>query len=175
MPGVNNDCYIHYYIQKQTTSIGDILVFPCTGVDTMADSSQFTQGGSKVRRSCQSTIVGGACTELRHSDRNLRTVWFEKEDLKKNTGWIFIIVGWMRTHTSNTHLCSNNKWILHPMTPLMLLRGGINAFTQQLQLYALILGAETGLSRHNLVWLLYAIAFLHWNLSRHRAAFYSGV
>ncbi len=83
MPGVNNDCYIHYYIQKQTTSIGDILVFPCTGVDTMADSSQFTQGGSKVRRSCQSTIVGGACTELRHSDRNLRTVWFEKEDFKK--------------------------------------------------------------------------------------------
>ncbi len=31
-------------------SIGDILVFPCTGVDTMADSSQLTQGGSKVRR-----------------------------------------------------------------------------------------------------------------------------
>ncbi len=30
-------------------------------------------GGSKVRRSCQSTIVGGACTELHHSDRNLRT------------------------------------------------------------------------------------------------------
>ncbi len=53
--------------------IGDILVFPCTGVDTMADSSQLTQGGFKVRRSCQSTIVGAACTELRHSDRNLRT------------------------------------------------------------------------------------------------------
>ncbi len=26
------------------------LVFPCTGVDTMADSSQLTQGGSKLRR-----------------------------------------------------------------------------------------------------------------------------
>ncbi len=33
-----------------------------------ADSSQLTQGGSKVRRSCQSTIVG--------------TAWFEKEDFK---------------------------------------------------------------------------------------------
>ncbi len=29
--------------------IGDILFFPCTGVDTMADSSQLTQGMSKVR------------------------------------------------------------------------------------------------------------------------------
>ncbi len=49
------------------------LVFPCTGVDTMADSSQFTQGGSNVRWSCQSTIVGGVCAELHHSDRALRT------------------------------------------------------------------------------------------------------
>ncbi len=89
------------------------LAFPCTRVDTMADSSQLTQGGSKVRRSCQSTIVEAVCTELRHSDRNLRTAWFEKGDFKtgifkKNTGWIFIIIGWMCTHTSNTYLCSNN-------------------------------------------------------------------
>ncbi len=45
MSGVNDDCFIHYYIQQQNTSIGDIHVFPCTGVDTMADSSQHTQGG----------------------------------------------------------------------------------------------------------------------------------
>ncbi len=36
-------------------------------------SSQLTQGGSKVRQPCQSTIVGAACTQLCHSDRNLRT------------------------------------------------------------------------------------------------------
>ncbi len=54
----------------------------------MVDSSQLTQftqltqGGSKVRRPCQSTIVGAACTELRHSDRNIRTAWFEKGDFK---------------------------------------------------------------------------------------------
>ncbi len=30
------------------------LVFPCTWVNTMADSSQFTQGRSKVRLPCQS-------------------------------------------------------------------------------------------------------------------------
>ncbi len=36
--------------------MGDILVFPCTGPDTMVDSSPLTQGGSKVRQSCQSTI-----------------------------------------------------------------------------------------------------------------------
>ncbi len=62
--------------------IWDILVFPCTGVDTMADWWQLTQGGSKVRRSCQSTILEAACAELHHSDRNLRTAWFEKGDFK---------------------------------------------------------------------------------------------
>ncbi|KAL0164538.1 hypothetical protein M9458_040291, partial [Cirrhinus mrigala] len=36
MSGVNDDCYVHYNIQQQNTSIGDILVFPFTGVDTMA-------------------------------------------------------------------------------------------------------------------------------------------
>ncbi len=107
MSGVIDDCYIHYYIQQQNL-IGDIL----SSSAPEADSSQLTEGGSKLRWSCQSTIVGGACTELHHSDRNLRTAWFEKEDFKigieKNTGWIFIIIGWMCAHTSNTHLCSNN-------------------------------------------------------------------
>ncbi len=94
------------------------LVFSCTGVDTMADRWQ-------VRRSCQSTIVGAACAELRHSDWNLRTAWFEKGDfktgifLKKNTGWIFIIIGWMYTHFQHTFMCKQLvKWILYPMTPL---------------------------------------------------------
>ncbi len=57
--------------------IGDRYIpfknFPSTRGDTMADSSQLTEDGSKVRRFCQSTIVGGASVELCHSDRNLRT------------------------------------------------------------------------------------------------------
>ncbi len=76
-----------------------------------ADSSQLTQGGSKVRRTCQSTIVEAVCAELHHSDRTLRTAWFEEGDYKiekKNTGWIFIIIGWMCRQISNAHLCSNN-------------------------------------------------------------------
>ncbi len=83
MSGVNDDCYIHYYIQQQNTSIAQSETFlSSTRVDTMADSSQLTQGGSKVRQPCQSIIVGAACAELRHSDRNLRTAWFEKGDFK---------------------------------------------------------------------------------------------
>ncbi len=39
----------------------------------MADSSRLTQGGSKGRRPGLLTIVGAACAELRHSDRNQRT------------------------------------------------------------------------------------------------------
>ncbi len=49
MLGVNDNCYIHYYIQQQNTSnhlIRDILSSPAPE----ADSSQLTQGGSKVRR-----------------------------------------------------------------------------------------------------------------------------
>ncbi len=37
-----------------------------------------SKGGSKVRQPCQSTPVGEVCAELRHSDMNLRTAWFEK-------------------------------------------------------------------------------------------------
>ncbi len=105
---VGSKWWLLYLLLHPTTkhlnrSIGYILVFPCTGVDTMSDSSQLTQGGSKVRQPCQSTIVGGACAEPHYSDRNPRTAWFEKgvlkQGIKKNTGWMFIIIRWMCTHT----------------------------------------------------------------------------
>ncbi len=101
---------------------------PCTGVDTMADSSQLIQGGSKVRRSCQSTIVGGVCTELRHSDRALRTAWFEKGILKwglKKKHWIDFYHYRMDVyiHFQQTFKFKQLvKWILHQMTPLKLFR-----------------------------------------------------
>ncbi len=87
----------------------------------MADSSQLTQGGSKVRRPCQSTIVGAVCTELRHSDRNLRTAWFEKGDLKKKKHWVDFDHYRMDVYTHFQHTFMFKqlvKWILHPMTPL---------------------------------------------------------
>ncbi len=40
-------------------------------------------GGPTVRRSYQSTIVGGACAKLRHSDRALRTAYLRKRVLKQ--------------------------------------------------------------------------------------------
>ncbi len=77
---------------------------------------QLTQGGSKVRhqsRLCwnatvNQTIVGGACL----CDVTLTGIWdqlnlrkgklFNK--IKKNTGWICIIIGWLCTHTLPTHI-----------------------------------------------------------------------
>ncbi len=100
------------------------LVFPCTGVDTMADRWLHTQGGSKVRRSCQSTIVGAVCTEPRHSDRTLRTAWFEKGDFKigiKKKHWVDLYHYRMDvyTHFQHTFMFKQlEKWTLHPMTPL---------------------------------------------------------
>ncbi len=98
--------------------IRDILV------DTMVDWWQLTQGGSKVKRPCQSTLVGGVCAELHHSDRALRTAWFEKGDfkieIKKKT-----LVGFFQyrmdvyKHFQHTFMFKQlEKWILHPMTPL---------------------------------------------------------
>ncbi len=63
---------------KHLNRFGDILVSICSGVKTMADWWQLTQGGSKVKLQCQSTIVGGACAEQRHSAKNLRSAWYEK-------------------------------------------------------------------------------------------------
>uniref|UniRef100_A0A8C1MZ24 Ig-like domain-containing protein n=1 Tax=Cyprinus carpio TaxID=7962 RepID=A0A8C1MZ24_CYPCA len=38
--------------------------------------------------------------------------WFSAPEahmeIKKRSGWIFIIVGWLCSHTANTHLCPNN-------------------------------------------------------------------
>ncbi len=118
---------LHPTTKHLNRSIGYILVFPCTGVNTMADSSQLTQGGSKVGRSCQSTIVGAVCVELRQSDRNLRTAWFEKRD-SKNPLSGFWIIGWMCTRTSNTYLFKQLR--LNDMTPLKIrLIKSLNVFS----------------------------------------------
>ncbi len=38
--GVNDDCYVHYYIQQQNTNrLGVILVYICTGGETTDDRS----------------------------------------------------------------------------------------------------------------------------------------
>ncbi len=93
----------------------------------MPDSSRFTQGGAKVRRICQSTIVGGACIELHHSDRILRTAWIEKEDfkigIKKKKHWVDFYHYWMDvyTHFQHTFMFKQfEKLYFHPMTPLSL-------------------------------------------------------
>ncbi len=107
-------CSLLHPTTKHHNRLGDNLVYPCSSVETMADCWQLTQGGSMLKCQCQSKIVGGACAELRHSAKNLRTAWSEKViiiigDLKKkSTGWIFIFIGWMCAHTANTHFSSNN-------------------------------------------------------------------
>ncbi len=54
------------------------LVFPCTGVDTMADSSQLTQGGSKVRR-----LVNQLSWERSVQNYIILTGTSEQPDLRK--------------------------------------------------------------------------------------------
>ncbi len=110
---VGSKWWLLYSLLNPTTE--HLNRFPFTGVDKMVEWWQHTQGGSKVRWPCQSTNVGVVCTDVRHSDRNLRTAWLEKwyfkiAKKKKNTGWIFIIIRWMCTHTLPTHIYVKTTW-----------------------------------------------------------------
>ncbi len=62
-----------------------------------------------LKRYCQSTIVRAACAELCHSDRNLRTAWFEKgdRDLKKKH-WVDFYVHTLPTHIYVQTTCKVN-------------------------------------------------------------------
>ncbi len=75
MSGVKDDCFIHYYIQQQNTSIAQSETFLPSPAP---ESTQWRTALSPLRVG----LVGAVYTELRHSDRNLRTAWFEKEDFK---------------------------------------------------------------------------------------------
>lgn len=96
----------------------------------------------------------------------------------KKYGLILTFVWTKTAGTLNSNSISDSRWHLGHFPPkmyclytdyLMLHRSGIHAFTQQFQLYTLIIGAELGQTRHNLVWLC-SIMSLHRVLSRHRAA-----
>ncbi len=51
MSGVNDDCYVRYYIQQQ-----NILVYTRSGVKTMAYWWQLTQGGSVIKPKTDATV-----------------------------------------------------------------------------------------------------------------------
>ncbi len=91
-------CSLLHPTTKHINRLGVILVYTCSGVETMGDWWQLTQDRSDVTQT-----------------KKRRTAWFEKGvmilvDKKKHkkTGWIFIITGWLCTYTANTHWCSNN-------------------------------------------------------------------
>ncbi len=137
------------------------LVFPCTGGGAL---SSLRGGGAKIRRPCQSTIVGGACAELRHSDRNLRAAWFEKGDfkigIKKKKHWVYFYHYRMDVYTHFQHtFMFKQKWILHPITPL-------NAFIGYLLMKKWLMckprGTVTEQLMHAQVWTVSGImSFLH--------------
>ncbi len=97
---------------KHLNRLGDV-VDTCSGVKTMADCWQLTQGGSVLKGQCSWIVVGGAlaCVTSLCQESVNGLIWDSAHDFwrfkKKSTGWIFIIIGWLCTHTANTHLCSN--------------------------------------------------------------------
>ncbi len=74
------------------------LVFPAP-----ENSSQLTQGGgAKVRQSCHQLLWEGPVLNYINLTGISEQPDLRKGFLKTTTGWIFIIIGWMCTHTSNT-------------------------------------------------------------------------
>ncbi len=72
---------------------------------------------SVLKRNCQSTIGGGASVRVTSHGQTAR---FEKGvkilvDKKKNTEWIFIIIGWLCTHCQTG--LENEKKNLNRFTP----------------------------------------------------------
>ncbi len=156
MSGVNDDCYIHYYIQQQNASIAQSET-SCLPLHRSQHNggqlTQFTQGRSKVRRSCQSTIVGGACTELHHSERNFRTAWLEKGDfkigiLKKHWVDIYVQTTWkvnfasddpfknrlfIMSKDSQNSLKLIGEWITYPLSQLISSESLLNKLTSSLK------------------------------------------
>ncbi len=94
------------------------LVFPCTGVDTMVDSFQLTQGGSKVRGlvnklSENYVILTGISEQPDFRDFKI--------GIKKKKHWVDFYHYRMDVYTHLQHIFmfkQLEKLILHPMTPL---------------------------------------------------------
>ncbi len=67
-----------------------------------------------LKRHCQSTLVGGAWVRVMSHSQESELGLISERDFgfigifKKNTGWIFMIIGWLCTHSAKTHFSSNN-------------------------------------------------------------------
>ncbi len=97
---------LHPTTTKHLNRLGDILVYPSSGVKTMADCTAHS-GGSVLKQQCWSTVGRGLglCLCRRHFAKNLRTAWSEKVlmtcgDLKKKHWVDFYHIGWLCTHTA---------------------------------------------------------------------------
>ncbi len=102
-------CSLLYPTTKHLSRLGAILVYTRSGVETMANCSQLTQGGSKVKRHCQSTIVGGALVcETPHSQEAENGLIWERGyylyGLKKKTLGGFLSIQDVCVQTLPTHI-----------------------------------------------------------------------
>ncbi len=86
-------CSLLHPTTKHLSHLGDNLVYPCSGFETMADCWQLTQGGSVLTRPCQSTIVGVglACVTYLWPESENGLIWESANDLggfKKKKHWV---------------------------------------------------------------------------------------
>ncbi len=85
--------------------------YSCSSAEKMKDSltaegGNYSNAGLSINpRSPALRNVTSHCVRIKTAGL-VRLTWF-KGDLKMRSGWIFIIVGWLCSHTANTHLCPN--------------------------------------------------------------------
>ncbi len=108
MPGVNDDCYVHYYVNNKTLQLlrrhfclyllrrrNNGGLFPAHSGrvcdKTPVSINNCGRGLCRTTSLCQESVNGLIC------ERGYYLGGF-----KKMTGLICIIIGWMCTHTANT-------------------------------------------------------------------------
>ncbi len=109
--------------------LGDILVYPCSDVETTAAGWQLTQDGSMLKQQCPSIVVGGAlaCVMSLCQESVNGLTWDSAYDLrwlKKNNNkhWVdfyhYRVV--MYTHCQHTFMFKHHVKVIffHLMSPL---------------------------------------------------------
>ncbi len=111
--GEIEDSYVQSYIQTQSTGIACETLLMLQLLERWekkdsltAEGGNYSSAGLSINpRSPALRNVTSHCVRIKTASL-VRLTWF-KGDLKMRSGWIFIIVGWLCSHTANTHLCPN--------------------------------------------------------------------
>ncbi len=116
-------CSLLHPTTKHLNHLGDILVYICSGVKTMVVGLlQLTQGWSKVRRPCQSTIVGAAfirVTSHRQEAENNLVDFYHRVDVYTHYQHTFMFKQHVKVNLASDDLFKKQSWKCFSLSGLL--------------------------------------------------------